>query len=86
MNTITRRLTAGFAAILASTITLGSVAALFSSPTQAAELEKARRHLPGGAGVAERYRAMQPTASDVLLAPRAGVTALRPVTESVALR
>jgi hypothetical protein len=74
MNTTTHRLTAGFAAVIASTITLGAVLSLFA---QTSDFDKARQHLPGGAGVAERYRAAQPTANDHLLAPRAGVTAFR---------
>jgi hypothetical protein len=81
MNSLTHRLTSGFAAVVASTITLGAVLSLFA---HAGDFHQARQHLPGGAGVAERYRAMQPTANDNLLAPRAGVTAFRAMPDAVA--
>jgi hypothetical protein len=76
MSKISHRLTTAFAAVLASTITLGATLAPFA---RAGDAEQNRRHLPGGAGVAERYRATQPTANDLLLAPRGGVTDLRAV-------
>ena len=79
MKTIARHATAAFAAALASTITLGAVSALFLPPAQAGVIETARKHLPGGAGSAERYRALQATANDTLHAPRAGITQFRAV-------
>ena len=77
MNTIAHRIAAGLAAAVTSTIILSAVASLFLPPAEAGKNEKARQHLPGGAGAAERYRAMQTTANDILLAPRAGVTHFR---------
>ena len=77
MKTIVQHLTAGVAAAIASTITLSAVAGLFLPPAQVVKTEKARQHLPGGAGVAERYRTTQATANDIQLAPRAGVTHFR---------
>jgi hypothetical protein len=75
MNTITQRLAAGFAAALASTITLGAVLAVFSAPVRAADAEQVQQSLIGGVAVAQRYRAAQPAASDIQLDLRAGTTA-----------
>lgn len=77
MNTIAQRFISATAAVLASTITLSAVANLFLPVAQAGEIQKARQHLPGGAGAAERYRAAQATTNDTLLAPRAGISHFR---------
>lgn len=76
MKTIAERLSATFTAATAGSVILGAALFLLADPS--AELAKARQRLAGGAGVAERYRAMQATANAILLAaPRAGVTDLR---------
>jgi hypothetical protein len=83
MNTtpFTQRLTAGFAAIVASTVTLGTVLFLFAN---AGEFDPGRQHLRGGAGLAEGHRALQLTANNIGVAPRAGVNDASPLIDLTA--
>ncbi len=54
MNTIIHRMTTGFAAAIASAITLGAALSLFTAPVRAADVEQVQRSVIGGVAAARR--------------------------------